>query len=104
MKKALKIVCTILYVLGIVFTAMNMQLVCTRDPMLCIALSLLFFVVHLFAWLAPKTLFNFVWKKSAIYSDSWDYETSYSKLDICGLGFAITAVIFLVLGIFIAVF
>lgn len=102
--RILKILFTILFVLGAFFIATNIQLFYTRDPMVCIALALFVFVLHLFAWVAPKTFFNLCWKMSALLPDYCDYDSGYRKLDVCGLSFVITSDLFLVMGLLIAIF
>lgn len=99
-----KILFTILFVLGAFFVATNIQLFYTQGPMVCIALALFVFALHLFAWVAPKTCFNLCWKMSALLPDYFDYDAGYRKLDVCGLGLVITSDLFLTMGLLIAIF
>ena len=95
MKKFLKVALTILFVVESVFAIYRIVVNFSADKMVFIAIALTLFLMHLFAWIAPKTFFNICWKITNFLPDDWDYDTSYSKLENCDIGILITSIIFL---------
>lgn len=95
MKKFLKVALTILFVVASVFAIYRIVVNFSADKMVFIAIALTLFLMHLFAWIAPKTFFNICWKITNFLPDDWDYDTSYSKLENCDIGILITSIIFL---------
>ena len=63
-----------------------------------IVFALVFFVFAIFAWIAPKTLFNLCWKMSKFMPETYDYETGLTNMSSFSLGCLIFSVIFLGIG------
>lgn len=100
-KKILKILLTILFIVGLIFSINNLINNYFEDALMLIVLAFTMFVLHLFAWIAPKAFFNLCWKISDILPDDFDYDTSFRKLESVDLGILIVSNIFLVLGMII---
>lgn len=95
MKKIIKILLTIIFVVISIMSINKLINNFLNDSLLFVALAFVLFAIHLFAWIAPKTFFNLCWKITGILPDNFDYDTSYSKLETVDIGIIITAVIFL---------
>ena len=95
MKKIIKILLTILFVvisILLIYEQINIFLI---DRLLFVVLAFTLFAIHLFIWVAPKTFFNLCWKITNIMPDNFDYDTSYRKLEICDIGLLITSILLL---------
>lgn len=95
MKKILKTILTVLFVLGSIFAIYKLAVNYPNDGLFFIILAFTAFLMHLFAWIAPKAFFNLCWKITGVLPDNFDYETSYSKLEIVDIGILITSIVFL---------
>ena len=95
MKKVLKILLTVLFILGSIFAINRLTVNYSNDGLFFIILAITAFLMHLFAWIAPKTFFNLCWKITGALPDNFDYETSYSKLEIVDIGILIISIVFL---------
>ena len=65
------------------------------DSLLFVVLAFVLFSMHLFAWIAPRTFFNLCWKITGMLPDNFDYDTSYSKLEVVDIGVLITSILLL---------
>lgn len=95
MKKAIKIIFTLAFVVLSVFAIRKLIINIYSESFLFVVLAFVLFVMHLFAWIAPKTFFNLCWKITNIMPDNFDYDTSYSKLEMCDIGLLITSILLL---------
>ena len=95
MKKFLKVALTILFVVASVFAIYRIVVNFSADKMVFIAIAFTLFLMHLFAWIAPKTFFNICWKITNFLPDDWNYNISYRQLENCDIGILITSIIFL---------
>lgn len=95
MKKALKILLTIIFIIISIFAINNLINNYLDDRLLFVALAFTSFIMHLFAWIAPKTFFNLCWKITNTMPDNFDYETGYSNLENCDIGLLITSILLL---------
>lgn len=95
MKKAIKIIFTLAFVVLSVFAIRKLIINIYSESFLFVVLAFVLFVMHLFAWIAPKKFFDLCWKLTDYMTDSFDYDTSYSKLGDIDIGLAITSVVFL---------
>lgn len=98
MKKIIKVILSILFVIGLIFSIFLLIEDYSNDASLFLILAIFAYIMHLFAWIAPKTFFNLCWKMSKFCSDVYDYETSYSKLEDVDIGILITSIIILILS------
>ena len=73
----------------------------SNDGVMFISLALLLFLLHLFAWVAPKKLFDLCWKASSIYPDDFDYDTSYKKLGLIGMWLLIVSIVILMMSLLV---
>lgn len=96
MKKILKILLTIIFIVISVF-AVNKLIISNflLDCLFFLVLAFVFFIMHLFAWITPRTFFNLCWKITRFLPDYYDYDTSYKKLELCDIGILITSIILL---------
>jgi hypothetical protein len=101
MKKILKVLFTTLFMVFSIFAINKLVANYSNDGLVFIVLSFTAFSLHLFAWIAPNTFFDLCWKITGILPDNFDYETSYSKLEIVDVGILITANIILGIGFLI---
>ena len=97
MKKILKVLFTILFTIGSIFSIIRLTSNYSNDGLVFMILSFTIFSLHLFAWIAPRTFFNLCWKITGILPDNFDYDTSYSKLELVGLGMLVVANVLLVI-------
>ena len=97
----LKTIFSITFVIEAVFVINRFVSNYSNEGMLFIGLSLLLFLLHLFAWIAPKTFFNICWKITKFLPDRFDYDASYRNLEITSMGVLIAADIFLGIGFLI---
>lgn len=102
MKKVIKIVLTVLFIALLAFSINQLIFSFSDEELAFVILAFVLFVMHLFAWIAPKTFFNLCWKITGILPDNFDYDTSFSKLELCDIGIIIVANIFVTIGILIA--
>lgn len=95
MKKVLKILLTIVFIVVSIFSIIKLINNFLDSGLLFIAIAFVSFAMHLFVWIAPKTFFNLCWKITNIMPDNFDYDTSYSKLEICDICLLITSILLL---------
>ena len=95
MKKILKILLTIIFIVISIFSIIELINNFSDNSLLFLVFAFTLFAMHLFAWIAPKTFFNLCWKITNIMPDNFDYDTSYSKLEICDIGLLITSILLL---------
>lgn len=81
MKKFFKVALTILFAVASVFTIYRIVANFTVEKLIFIVLAFTFFLMHLFAWIAPRTFLNLCWKITAWLPDNWDYDTAYVNLE-----------------------
>lgn len=94
-KKILKIILTIIFTVISIFAIDNLIVSFLSDSLLFTVLAFVLFSLHLFMWIAPKAFFNLCWKITGILSDNFDYDTGYSKLELCDIGLLITSILLL---------
>lgn len=95
MKKILKMLLTLIFTVILIFSIIKLINNYLDISLLFVVIAFALFAMHLFAWIAPKTLFNLCWKITNIMPDNFDYDTSYSKLEICDIGLLITSILLL---------
>ena len=95
MKKVLKILLTVIFIIISIFSIIKLVNNFVQDSLMFVVIAFTFFLMHLFAWIAPKTFFNLCWKITNILPDNFDYDTSYSGLDMCDIGILITSILLL---------
>lgn len=95
MKKISKILLTIMFIVISIFAINKLINNFLNDSLLFVVLAFALFVMHLFAWIAPRTFFNSCWKITGIFPDNFDYDTSYSKLELCDIGLLISSIVLL---------
>ena len=95
MKKVLKILLTIVFIVVSIFSIIKLVNDFLDSSLLFVILAFVSFAMHLFVWIAPKTFFNLCWKITNTMPDNFDYDTSYSKLEICDIGLLITSILLL---------
>ena len=101
MKKIIKILLSILFVVGAIYTINGMVENNFGDRILFVVLAFTFFLMNLFIWIAPKTFFNLCWRITGYLPDNFDYETSFSKLEIIQIGVLVLSIILLLIGVLI---
>ena len=101
MKKILKMLLTLIFIVISIFSIIKLINYYSDSRLLFVALAFTSFAMHLFAWIAPKTFFNLCWKITNILPDNFDYDTSYSKLEICDIGLLITSILLLGISFFV---
>ena len=95
MKKAIKIIFTLAFVVLSVFAIRKLIINIYSESFIFVVLAFGLFVMHLFAWIAPKKFFDLCWKLIDHTTDNFDYDTSYSKLEMCDIGLLITSILLL---------
>ena len=95
MKKILKILLTIIFIVISIFSINKLISNFLNDSLLFVVLAFTLFAMHLFTWIMPRTFFNLCWKITVILPDNFDYDTSYSKLELCNIGLLITSILLL---------
>lgn len=95
MRKILKIILTIIFIVTSIFAINKLISNFLNDSLLFVVLAFVLFSMHLFAWIAPKKFFDICWKITGILPDNFDYDTSYSKLEFCDIGLLITSILLL---------
>lgn len=95
MKKILKILLTIIFIVISIFAINKLINNFLNNSLLFVVLAFTLFAMHLFAWIAPRTFFNLCWKITDILPDNSDYDTSYNKLELCDIGLLITSILLL---------
>ncbi len=98
MKKTLKIILTIIFIVISIFAINKLISDFLNDSLLFVVIAFVLFSMHLFAWIAPKTFFDICWKITNTMSDNFDYDTSYKKLEIVDIGILIVSIILLSLS------
>ena len=101
MKKIIKIVLTLLFISLLVFSINSLIFNFSDERLAFVILAFVLFVMHLFAWIAPKKFFDLCWKITGILPDNFDYDTSFGKLELCDIGILIVANILITIGIII---
>jgi hypothetical protein len=101
MKKTIKIVLTLLFISLLVFSINSLIFNFSDDGLFFTILAFVLFVMHLFAWIAPKKFFDLCWKITGILPDNFDYNASFSKLELCDIGILAVANILVTIGIII---
>ena len=101
MKKVLKILLTIAFVIGLAFVIYKLIDNFSEDSLLVTILAFVMFCMHLFSWLAPKTFFNLCWRITDHLPDRYDYDRGYKNLATSGLVILIISNILLLIGILI---
>ena len=95
MKKILKILLTIIFIVISIFSINKLINNFLNDSLLFVVFAFTLFAMHLFAWLTPRTFFNLCWKITGILPDNFDYDTSYRKLELCDIGLLFTSILLL---------
>ena len=95
MKKILKILLTIIFIVILIFAITKLINNFLNDSLLFVVLAFTLFAMHLFAWIAPRTFFNLCWKITGVLPDNFDYDTSYIKLELCDIGLLVTSILLL---------
>lgn len=72
-----------------------------NDSLLFATLAFTSFSIHLFMWIAPKTFFNLCWKITNTMPDNFDYDNSFSKLELCDIGILVVANILITISVVI---
>ena len=98
MKKTLKILLTIFFVVASFFLISSLVSNYSIDGLFFTVIAFVFFLFALFAWIAPKTCFNLCWRLTRFLPDTYDYETGYSKLGVVTLGLLVVANLVLIIG------
>jgi DMSO/TMAO reductase YedYZ heme-binding membrane subunit len=101
MKKIIKIVLTSLFISLLVFSIYSLIFNFSNERLAFAIFAFVFFVMHLFAWIAPKKFFDLCWKITGILPDNFDYNASFSKLELCDIGILAVANILVTIGIII---
>ena len=102
-KKILKILLSLLYLIGLTFEIYILCKGFVEESLLCICLSVFSFFVYLFICIAPRTCLNLCWKLNKYSTDNFDYNTSYRNIENVGIGILITSIIFLGIGILLTI-
>ena len=92
MKKILKILLTIIFIIISIFALKKLISNFLSNSLLFVILAFILFSMHLFEWIAPRTFFNLCWKITGMLPDNFDYDTSYSKLEMVDIGVLITSI------------
>lgn len=95
MKKILKILLTIIFIVISNFAINKLINNFLNDRLLFVVLAFTLFTMHLLLWLAPRIFFNLFWKITGILPDNFDYDTSYKKIELCDIGLLITSILLL---------
>lgn len=99
MKKILKVLFTIIFTIISFVVIYRLIYDYSNDGLLFLILAITCFIIFLFSWVAPKTFFNLCWKITKIMPDNFDYDTSYSKLELLSVGLIIVSNILLSIGL-----
>lgn len=99
MKKTIKIVLTLIFVPLLIYSIYQLVFNFSDESLAFVILAAVFFVMHLFAWIAPKTFFKLCWKITNIIPDNFDYDSSFSKLELCDIGILVVANILIIISI-----
>ena len=93
MKKAIKIILTLSFIPLLAFAIYQLVVNFSDQGLGFIVLAFAFFAMHLFAWIAPKKCFDLCWKMLERFpnGDTYDYDTSFRKLESCDIGILIVA-------------
>lgn len=98
-EKILKIILTIIFTVISFFAINKLINNFLNDSLLFVVISFTLFVIHLFAWIAPRIFFNLCWKITGILPDNFDYDTSYSRLELIDIGILIASIFLLVISL-----
>ena len=99
--KILKTIFSIIFAIEAIFVISRFVSNYSNTGVMFISLALVLFLLHLFAWIAPKKLFDLCWKISSIYPDDFDYDTSYKKIGLIGFWFLIVSIVILMIGLLV---
>ena len=97
MKRILKFLFTLIFVISSFFALNKLTQYFTNDALIFIVLSFTLFAIFLFAWIAPRTFFDVCWRITNIIPDHFDYESSYRNLEFVSFGLLATAYILLII-------
>ena len=92
------------FVLTISFTAISTLAInslisdFSNQRLLFIVVAFTFFLMFLFAWIAPKVFFDMCWKITKIMPDNFDYDTNLNKLDLASVVMLVTANVVSIIG------
>ena len=99
MKKIIKILLTKIFIIFSIIAINKIINNFLNDRLLFIVLAFALFAIHLFAWISPRTLFNLCWKVTGILPDNFDYDTSYSKLEMVDIVVLITSTLLIIISL-----
>ena len=99
MKKIIKILLTIIFIIFSIIAINKIINIFLNDRLLFIVLAFALFAIHLFAWIFPRTFFNLCWKVTGILPDNFDYDTSYSKLEMVDIVVLITSILLIIISL-----
>ena len=102
MKKSIKILLTILFIIELTCMVYKLITNYSNDGLIFTVVSFTSFISFLFAWIAPKLFFNLCWKITNLMEYSFDYDYGLKKLEFVSIGLLIFANVFLTIGILIA--
>lgn len=98
-----KLILTVIYIAGLSIAIYKQVEVKTIDEIVLVSFitSIALFIFHILIWIAPKKCYDFLWKLYLLFPPEYtlDYNTGLSKSSNVGLGFLITAIIFIVIAI-----
>ena len=92
MKKAIKVIFTLAFVVLSIFAIRKLIINIYSESFLFVVLAFGSFVMHLFAWIAPKNFFDLCWKLIDHTTDNFDYDTGYSKVGNVDIAYVISSV------------
>lgn len=94
-RNVLKILFTLSFITILAFAIKGLVSHFSDLRLFFVIVASILFISHLWSWIAPKSFFNMCWKMTKSLHDSYDYDTSFSKLPSVGLGMAIASNIIL---------
>ena len=103
MKKILKIILSIIYILGAIFEVLKLT-INDVTSLLFFPISVFAFLMHVAFWIAPRKTFKFLRKFERFYEDDFSGVRSDSELESTGFWLLITAIVFLSLAIVCIIF
>ena len=98
MKKNLKILLTVLFLIESLFFVNKLISDYSNDGLIFFVVAFVFFISYLFAWIAPKTFFNLCWKITKLMEDGFDYDKGLRNVESGSIGLLIFANIILTIG------
>lgn len=100
-----KLILTVIYIAGLSIAIYKQVKVKTIDGLVLVFFitSIALFIFHILIWISPKKFYDFLWKLYLLFPPEYtlDYNTGLSKISNVGVGFLITAIIFIVIAILI---